>query len=234
MSVTTLQEVINHYNDYENESLDLSNLTFGCSDEKFEVVESDSIKYKGRTLYRIRALRDGEHFDAGDLGGYVENESNLSQYGNSWIAGEAKVMDDAIISGDAIVTDKCVVCEGVEVTGNSYLQDRCQASGEFIIDLPSQSNIGGKSIITKKPICLNAFDYYCPVVTDKHMTIGCQTRTLKSWVRLVNQTYRFIKEHGCGNAWLRPITDEQMYDYRHLLLEICRLRDTSLKFCQGC
>ena len=48
-------------------------------------------------LHRIRALKEFELIDgtivhAGDLGGYVERESNLSQGGRSWI------LDNGIVS----------------------------------------------------------------------------------------------------------------------------------------
>ena len=45
----------------------------------------------GRTLYRIEALKDFGDVKEGDKGGYVENHSNLSQYGNCWIYDTAKV-----------------------------------------------------------------------------------------------------------------------------------------------
>lgn len=49
---------------------------------KYELT-SESIKVKGRTLYRIRALktfplRSYGSIKAGELGGYVQSEANLS------------------------------------------------------------------------------------------------------------------------------------------------------------
>ena len=38
----------------------------------------------GRTLHRIRAVRDFGDVKAGDLGGWIETESNLSNDGNAW------------------------------------------------------------------------------------------------------------------------------------------------------
>ncbi len=42
-------------------------------------------------LFRIRALNDIPKYKvtAGDLGGYIEKESNLSQEGNCWIGDNA-------------------------------------------------------------------------------------------------------------------------------------------------
>ncbi|MCI7494001.1 MAG: hypothetical protein MSA74_01150 [Ruminococcus sp.] len=68
--------------------------------KKFELT-TDSIKRNGVTLYRIKALIDFEDVKAGDLGGYVEKEENLSQSGNAWVYGNAEVSGDACVSGDA-------------------------------------------------------------------------------------------------------------------------------------
>ena len=45
--------------------------------KKYELT-NDSIEYDGVTLYRIKALRDFNNVKAGDLGGYIEKEENLS------------------------------------------------------------------------------------------------------------------------------------------------------------
>ena len=68
--------------------------------KKFELT-TDSIKRNGVTLYRIKSLIDFEDVKAGDLGGYVEKEENLSQSGNAWVYGNAEVSGDAWVSGDA-------------------------------------------------------------------------------------------------------------------------------------
>ena len=60
----------------------------------------------GRTLKQIRALqavRPG--VSVGDLGGWLENEANLSQSGNAWVSDNAKVYDDARVSGNAQVSE---------------------------------------------------------------------------------------------------------------------------------
>ena len=39
---------------------------------------TESIKFEGRTIYRIQALEDFSNVKKGDFGGYVESERNLS------------------------------------------------------------------------------------------------------------------------------------------------------------
>ena len=63
---------------------------------KFELTNI-TMEFKGRTLYRIRALKNFKDVEAGDLGGWVSNENNLSQEGWCWIYNEAKCMDNAKI-----------------------------------------------------------------------------------------------------------------------------------------
>jgi hypothetical protein len=45
----------------------------------------EKLSWYGRKLYRIQALKDFGYVKAGDFGGWVESESNLSQEGDCWI-----------------------------------------------------------------------------------------------------------------------------------------------------
>ena len=49
-----------------------------------------TMDFEGEKLYRIKALKDFKDVKKGDLGGWVSNEDNLSQYGDCWIYDEAK------------------------------------------------------------------------------------------------------------------------------------------------
>ena len=53
------------------------------------------------TLRRIVALRDFAGVKAGDKGGWIEKESNLSQYGNAWVSGDAWVYGNARIRNNS-------------------------------------------------------------------------------------------------------------------------------------
>lgn len=50
-------------------------------DEKYKLTE-ETIRVYGSTLYRIEALKDFNDVKKGDKGGFIENEDNLSHYGN--------------------------------------------------------------------------------------------------------------------------------------------------------
>ena len=98
--------------------------------KKYELT-SETIKFNDITLHRIKALKDFSYVKAGDLGGWVEKEDNLSQMGNAWVYDNAKVYDNAIVSDNAIiydnakvygrakVYDNAVVCSDIKIFGNS-------------------------------------------------------------------------------------------------------------------
>ena len=69
-------------------------------EKKYELLEDDTIRFEGRTLHRIRALRNFGKVKAGDLGGYIEKESNLSHEGTCWVFTKSKVYGDAVIFKD--------------------------------------------------------------------------------------------------------------------------------------
>lgn len=60
--------------------------------KKYELT-GETKEIGGVTLHRIRALIDIPEHDvkAGDLGGWIEAERNLSQNGEAWVTGKAWV-----------------------------------------------------------------------------------------------------------------------------------------------
>ena len=68
--------------------------------KKYEIT-NESINFRGVKLFRIRALQDFRDVKAGDLGGYIEKEENLSQYDYCWVYGNARVYGNAMVYGNA-------------------------------------------------------------------------------------------------------------------------------------
>ena len=79
-------------------------------------ISNEAIIDNMKTLYRIEALRDFGDVKAGDRGGFIEKESNLSHDGNCW------VFNCAEISGDARVLDNALVFNGAEIGGKTVLR----------------------------------------------------------------------------------------------------------------
>ena len=83
-------------------------------------VRTDGRDEDGTVLHRIRAVRDfvtvdGALVNAGDLGGWIENEGNLSHDGKAWIGQEALVFGNAQVDIDA------TVCGRAEVHGTAWV-----------------------------------------------------------------------------------------------------------------
>lgn len=76
--------------------------------KKYELTE-ETKEFYGRTLYRIKALKNFGDVEVGDLGGYIESESNLIQEGCAWVYGDAMVFDNAKVCGDAMVFDNAEI-----------------------------------------------------------------------------------------------------------------------------
>ena len=73
------------------------------------------------TLYRICAIRDFGDVKAGDMGGWIESEKNLSHEGNAWVYDNARVSGDALVCGNARVFGDAEVCGNAEVRDNALV-----------------------------------------------------------------------------------------------------------------
>ena len=92
--------------------------------KKFELTTEQKINWFGRTLYRIKACisfttTSGDEVKAGDLGGFVEKESNLSHDGKAWVWGNAEVWGNAKVCGDAEVCGDAKVWGDAKVCGDA-------------------------------------------------------------------------------------------------------------------
>ena len=101
-------------------------------EKKYELTD-DFICHNGRILYRIRALRDFSNVRAGDLGGYIQTEHNLSHEGNAWVDDYAKVYDKARVDDNALICCLAEVCDNVEIRGNAKISNYAKVSGYAVV-----------------------------------------------------------------------------------------------------
>ena len=98
-----------------------------CYDKKYELTDN-TIRFDGQILCRIKALKDFGDVKAGDLGGYVSDENNLSQNGNCWVYDDAKVYglgevrDNATIHQISLIRSSTVTGDSI-ITGDSRISD---------------------------------------------------------------------------------------------------------------
>ena len=95
--------------------------------KKYELTDIINPKWWDVHLRRIRALRDIPRYNvqAGDLGGWLGSENNLSQDGdcwvgdNAWVSGYTRVEDNAWVKENAWVADFARVSGNAIITGNA-------------------------------------------------------------------------------------------------------------------
>ena len=97
--------------------------------KKFELTTEFITNAFGKKLFRIKALVEFGDVKAGELGGYVEKEENVSQDGNAWVSGDARVYGNAWVHGNAKVYDDAWVSDNAKVSGNAWVSGNARVSG---------------------------------------------------------------------------------------------------------
>lgn len=105
---------------------------------KYELSD-ETIDIGGRILNRIKALKNFCDVKKGELGGFVESERNLSQYGSCWI------YDDAKVYGQAMILDNAHIYNTARAYGYATIKDNAKVFNEARIE--SQARICGNTKI---------------------------------------------------------------------------------------
>ncbi len=86
-----------------------------------------------RTVYQIEATAGRGDFHPGELGGFIEDESNLSQQGTAWIHPSSVAFKGARICGSAVLVDSIiegkikvedVAVYGLHITGEGEISSK--------------------------------------------------------------------------------------------------------------
>ena len=100
--------------------------------KKYELTD-ETMEWEGHTLHRIKALRDFNNVKAGDLGGWVESEDNLSQYEKCWLYDNAIVYGNAIVCDNAIVYGNAIVCGNARIYGDAIVYGNAMVYSNAIV-----------------------------------------------------------------------------------------------------
>lgn len=107
-------------------------------------------------LHQIQALQDftsetGHEVHAGDYGGWIEREANLSQNGGAWVNYFAKVYGGAEVYGDAFIDNASEVFDQAKVGDTVRLLDVTKVYGNSVLvghtTAYGINHVGGKSFI---------------------------------------------------------------------------------------
>ena len=106
--------------------------------KKYELTE-ETTNIFGKTLHRLRATRDFSIVHAGDLGGFIEDERNLSHDENAWVSGKALVSGEARVGGDAWVYGNA------RVGGDAWVYGNARVCGNALVG--GNAWVGGNALV---------------------------------------------------------------------------------------
>ena len=190
-------------------------------EKKYEILENDYTYVTDNDgndieLHRIRSLKGFGTVKAGDIGGYIEHEDNLSHEGFCWIHedakvfGNAQIFDNAHIYSDAVVCDNATVCDdakvewSAEICGYCYICDNALITDNVYLDgsvhVCGNTVIGGQTtiILEDVKICANARIRSC----DEYAYVkgfGSQNRGTLFYV----SDYQLYVSCGCFNGTVK-------------------------------
>ncbi len=183
---------------------------------KYEITSIAHEKYP--FLHRIRALRDiGSEVKAGDLGGFVESESNLSfePGDDAWIFHDAIAAGEGCVDQGSILRDRAVVCgcasvsHKTEMSGDSRAEDDAYIRGA---SLSRCARVSGNGMILQStntkamPILTGNCAVYGRVIGDVTLT---GTAVVISGEEILNESLDTLIIDDQGRTIIRdPSRDE--------------------------
>ena len=109
--------------------------------KKYELIKETETIFMGREVFRVKALKNFGNVKAGDVGGWVCSENNLSQEGDCWIYDDAKCLDNAKMFDNAVmfgnakmfdnarILNNSIMCDNAKILNNSIMCDNAKISG---------------------------------------------------------------------------------------------------------
>ena len=145
--------------------------------KKYELTDETKRSFDGTVLHRIRALMDftisnKEKVNAGDLGGWIENEYNLSQNGNAWVCGEAQVFGSARVYGEALIYGSAEVSGSARVYDDARVGDEARAFGEAYV-CGNARVCGSSEVLGSASVCDEALVYGNARIYEGAVVCGC-------------------------------------------------------------
>ena len=169
--------------------------------KKYELT-SNMKEIVGHKLFQIRALKDFGDVKAGDLGGYIEKEKNLSHDGNAWVYDKAcvlenaRIYDDAWICGDAKVFGNARIYGDAWICDNAQVYDNAEVHGNAIINGNARICANAQVLSDADYICFKGFGSENRNTTmfktknrDVMVKCGCFVNNLRKFEEKVKETH---------------------------------------------
>ena len=179
------------------------------NEKKYELT-NETIKWYGRTLYRIKALKDFSDVKKGALGGYIEKESNLSQYDECWVYDEAKIYGNSKVYRHARVYDNAEICGNAIVYGDAVVYSNAKVYDNALVygyaRVHDNARVYGNAYIYGYArVYDNALVYGYARVHDNARVYG--NAKVYNWeiIGEISMSYKDIFQHQCRNRMLTAI-----------------------------
>ena len=158
--------------------------------KKFELT-SEFVTFLGKKLFRIKALVSFGDVAEGELGGFIERENNLDQYGDAWVCGNARVYGNAQVSGDARVCGDARVYGDAQVSGDAWVYGDAQVSGDAWV-------CGNARVCGNAWVCGNARVYGDAQACGDAWVQNCRDYSATSCFGSENRTTTFFRTKDGG------------------------------------
>ena len=112
--------------------------------KKYEFTGEEKV-VGGITLRRIRAVRRFAQADAGEMGGWIQKEENLSHDGECWVSGEALVCNSARVTDDAWVGGHAQVYYDAKIRDNACISGDAWIGGSA--EVYGNARVGGNTVV---------------------------------------------------------------------------------------
>lgn len=189
------------------------------SNLKFEITD---ITHKEYTfLHRIRALRDvGDKVKAGDLGGFVESDGNLSFEPGD----DAWIFDDAIVCGcgyvdkgsrlfgNAVVCGRAYLSQGSEMSAQARAEDDAYLQGAVLC---GHARASGHSMILAAGIARPILSEHCAVYGTVRGDVHVMGRAVVNCGEEIrNDTLDTLVIRESGRSILRDPSRDELVPHR--------------------
>ena len=162
--------------------------------KKYKLLKTDKVFPSGKPQKQLRALIDIPEIGvtAGDLGGFIEKESNLSHEGNCWIFKDAQAYGSAKFTETAVARGG--VFRGGEFLGGAF-HGGAFHGGEFH---------GGEWAFP--PIQIKGSRHFANASSYNTIQIGCKNFKIAQWEKNVRKI-----------AKLEGYTDSEIDEYEQIV-----------------
>lgn len=141
-------------------------------------------------LHRICAVSEFGTVKAGDLGGWIEREENLSHDGLAWVRDNAIVRNSAIVSDNAIVRDNAEIRDNVWVNGDAIIcGNACVRTNARICDNALVSSTNHILVIGHIGSRDDFITFYHDNENDITVRCGCFNGKIDKFLEKVSQTH---------------------------------------------